>query len=160
MGAAKSNKVVEKAQGSRALMDRFGEFFLNHLVLFALLFAIVAMLIWTFLGDRIRGIRSVDHAGLTHLLNRNNALLIDIRPAAEYERGHILGAVHVAENDCQNRLPAVGKEKDRPAVVYCQTGMNAGKVCKLLQAQGFSEVYTLKGGLNSWLNAGLPTSKD
>lgn len=142
------------------MIDRFGEFFLNHLVLFALLFAILAMLIWTFVGDRLRGIRSVDHIGLTHLLNRNNALLLDIRPDADYQRGHILSAVHVPENEVQNRVAALAKDKERPAVVYCQTGMNAGKVCKLLQGAGFSEVYSLKGGLNSWLNAGLPTTKD
>ena len=141
-------------------MERFVEFVGNHLILFALLVAILGALVWSFIGESLRGIRSVDHLGLTNLMNRDDALVIDIRPQAEYQRGHILGALHAPESSLAKNLKNFEKHKERPAVVYCQSGMSAGKACKELQKLGFEQVYMLKGGINTWLNANLPLTKD
>jgi rhodanese-related sulfurtransferase len=85
------------------------------------------------------------------LINDENALVLDVRPAAEFKKGHIMNAVNFSLDKLKTHASELGK-KDRPIIPYCMFGGNALEAAQALRAQGFSKVLPLKGGLNDWLN--------
>src|SRR5436853_6589234 len=113
------------------------------------------MLIWPLLR-RTTGGPWVDASMATQLINREDALVLDVRDPGEYGAGHILGA----KNLPLSRLDAGGaeiaaKRKDKPVIVYCDTGNRAAKAAAALKSQGFAKVVSLSGGLGAWQQAGL-----
>jgi len=118
-----------------------------------------AMLLWPYVRRATTG-RGVSTAQATHLINREDALVLDVRDPGEYGAGHILGA----KNLPLSRLDAGGaeiaaKRKDKPVIVYCDTGNRAAKAAAALKSQGFAKVVSLSGGLGAWQQAGLPVEK-
>ena len=106
-----------------------------------------AMLLWPYVR-RFGGGPSISAAQATQLINREDALVVDVRDPGEYGSGHILGAKNVP----LSRIDAVGSEiapkrKDKPVIVYCDDGNRSGKA------------VSLSGGLGAWRQAGLPVEK-
>jgi rhodanese-related sulfurtransferase len=114
-----------------------------------------AMLLWPLVRGSSGGPR-VTPGEATHLINREDAVVLDVRDQAEYEAGHILGA----RNLPMARLESSDlKRKDKPVIVYCQTGERGPKAAATLKKQGFEKVVNLSGGLAAWKQAGLPVEK-
>jgi rhodanese-related sulfurtransferase len=133
------------------------DFVRNNLLLFAVALVSGAMLLWP-LFRRTTGGPWVNTAEATHLINREDALVLDVREPGEYGGGHILGA----KNAPLSRLGdggEVAKRKERPVIVYCEGGERASKAVALLRKQGFTRVVNLSGGLKAWQQAGLPIEK-
>ena len=135
----------------------FVDFIRNNLLLFAVAAVSGGMLIWPLLR-RTTGGPWVSTAQATHLINREDALVIDVREPGEFGAGHILGArnVPVARMDGSGEL---AKRKDKPLIVYCDGGERAAKAAGALRKLGFSRVVNLSGGLPAWQQAGLPVEK-
>ena len=132
------------------------DFVRNNLLLFVVAFVSGAMLLWP-LFRRSAGGPWVNTAEATHLINREDALVVDVRDPGEYGAGHILGAKNVPLsrlNDAE-----VAKRKDRPVIVYCEGGERSSKALAALKKQGFTRVVNLTGGLRAWQQAGLPVEK-
>ena len=118
-----------------------------------------AMLLWPYVR-KFGGGPSISAAQATQLINREDALVVDVRDPGEYGVGHILGAKNVPFS----RIDAVGSEiapkrKDKPLIVYCDDGSRAGKAAAALRGQGFGKAVSLTGGLSAWRQAGLPVEK-
>ena len=73
--------------------------------------------------------------------------------------GHIQGAKHLPVAEIANRLKEIEKYRDKPVIVHCQKSMRAKAACSILQAQKFSQLQNLEGGLDSWIEAKLPIVK-
>ena len=126
----------------------------------SLLFAgLTLALVYTEIARLFVGYKVVSPAQLTDLINKESALLVDVSAIAEFEKGHILGAKHVAMSqfDPENKLLA--KAKDLPVAVVCRTGQQSSDAAKRLHKAGFSKVYWLNDGINAWIQADLPLSK-
>jgi rhodanese-related sulfurtransferase len=132
------------------------DFVRNNLLLFAVAIVSGAMLLWP-LVRRTTGGPWVTTAQATHLINREDALVIDVRDPGEYAAGHILGAKSVPLSRIGDS--DVGKRKDRPVIVYCDSGARSSKAIAALKGQGFSRVVNLTGGIGAWQQAGLPVEK-
>jgi rhodanese-related sulfurtransferase len=133
------------------------DFVRNNLLLFAVAFVSGAMLLWP-LFRRTAGGPWVNTAEATHLINREDALVLDVREPGEYASGHILGA----KNAPVSRLSdggEIAKRKERPVIVYCEGGERSSKAVAFLKKQGFTHVVNLTGGLKAWQQAGLPIEK-
>lgn len=106
-----------------------------------------------------RGYKGLQPAGLTALVNRENALVVDLRPIAEFEKGHIPGAknVQVSQFDPENRQLTAAKAL--PVVLVCKAGQASGDAAKRLRKAGFERVFVLDGGIGAWQQAGLPLAK-
>lgn len=115
-----------------------------------------ALLLWP-LVRRTAGGPWVNVVQATQLINREDALVVDVREAGEYDAGHILGA----RNFPLARLESgeLGKRKNQPVIVYCDGGGRAQKAAALLRKQGYEKVVNLSGGLGAWQQAGLPLEK-
>ena len=135
----------------------FVDFLRNNLLLVAVAAVSGGMLIWPLLR-RTTGGPWVSTAQATHLINREDALLVDVREPGEFGAGHILGArnVPLARIDGSGDL---AKRKDKPVIVYCEGGERAAKAAAALRKLGFSRFVNLNGGLPAWQQAGLPLEK-
>lgn len=133
------------------------DFIRNNLLLIAVALASGGMLVWPFLR-RTTGGPWVSTAQATQLINREDALVVDVREAGEYGTGHILGArnVPLARLDGSGDL---AKRKEKPVIVYCDGGERASKAAAALRKLGFTRVVNLSGGLPGWQQAGLPVEK-
>jgi rhodanese-related sulfurtransferase len=132
------------------------EFSGNHPVLVMALFAILAMLIGGELRQRLSGVSEIGPGEATRMLNHDNAVLVDMRSDKEYREGHVANAIHIAATD---NLAALEKHRDKPVIVYCNSGNRSAGFCSRLRKQGFESVYNLKGGIVGWQKAELPVSK-
>ncbi len=81
--------------------------------------------------------------------------LLDVRTAAEYERGHIAGAVSVPITELAARAPFVALDRRRPVVAICLSAHRSIPAVRLLRRHGFDAVQ-LAGGMLAWRRAALP----
>ncbi|MFB9244930.1 rhodanese-like domain-containing protein [Massilia antarctica] len=96
---------------------------------------------------------------VTQLMNRGKTVLVDVRDAEEFAKGHLRDAKNIPLADLSSRIAELDKAKNKTIVVMCQTGARADKATKILEAAGFADVFSLDGGLTAWQAAGLPTAK-
>ncbi len=118
-----------------------------------------AMLLWSFLGNRLRGIKEVDHIAATQLVNHKNALVLDVREQSEYDSGHVLNSKLIPLGKLNERLGELEKYRDRPIVVVCRSGQRSASACAFLGKKGFAQANNLSGGVMAWQKAGLPLEK-
>jgi rhodanese-related sulfurtransferase len=135
------------------------EFVGNHPGLFAALGAILALLAWTAVRERLLGIRSVGPAEATLLISHKDAVVVDVREPHEVKDGTILNAVHIPVGQVKDSLGKLEKFRDRPIIVGCRSGSRSGSAAAALVKAGFGEVYNLRGGMMAWQNANLPLVK-
>ena len=131
----------------------------RHLYLSMALAGLTAALLYTEVARLFRGYTALRPAELTGLINRENALVIDLSPSGDFEKGHIAGSRSVAlsQFDPENKLLA--KARELPVVVVCRSGQASGDAARRLKKAGFEKVYWLDGGVQAWQQADLPLVK-
>src|SRR5256885_16938540 len=107
------------------------------------------MLIWP-LVRRNTGGPWVSTAQATHLINREDALVLDVREPGEYGAGHILGAKNLPPARLEANAADVAKKKDATLILYCETGDRSGKAVTPLKKQGHAKVFSLSSGRAAW----------
>ena len=131
----------------------------TNLMLFATVLVTGGMLLWPVFTRLSRPGQEVGPAQAVQLINRRDAVVIDVRDAAEYKSGHITNARNIPEKDLDARLKELEKVKSRPIIVSCARGNTSAKVAMRLRKLGFNEVFSLHGGLNAWQQANMPLEK-
>lgn len=136
-------------------MNRFFEYTTNHPFLVAAAAILAVLVIVTEMRLRARGSQAVGSADAVKLAN-GGALFLDVREDKDYEAGHIIDARHVPAANVAQRAEAFKRYKDKPVVVYCDSGLSSAAAARALRAAGFNKVVTLRGGLHSWRQENLP----
>ena len=116
------------------------------------------MLLWPLVRLGAGG-ASVNTLEATQLINRSDALVVDVREPAEYGKGHILNARNIPLSQVDHRCAEIEKFKDKPVIVACETGNRSGAAASILRKRGFGKVFNLSGGVSAWQQAGLPVGK-
>ncbi len=137
-------------------MEQVIEFIGNHVLLVSAWLLTLAMLLW---NENRRAGKSVTPAIATQLINKEDAVILDIRPKKEWSTGHITGARHIPMAELDRRMDELNKYKEKPVIVVCNLGQTAGAASKKLMAAGFSNVARLSGGMTEWKNQSLPVIK-
>lgn len=88
------------------------------------------------------------------LINKQNALVVDVRAQKDFKRVRIANSVNIPANEIQNRLGELSK--DRTIIVVDNTGNMSAAASKLLRGVGFTKVYVLDSGLVGWMRDKLP----
>jgi rhodanese-related sulfurtransferase len=139
-------------------MDRLLEYITRHPFL-AGGTAALALAVLAYEASRARGGgQSVGPTDAVRLLNQG-ALLLDVRNQAEFDSGHIIDAKHVPQDQLAGSAEALKKYKDKVVIACCESGMRSGAAARVLQAQGFTKIVNLKGGLQAWRAENLPLVK-
>ena len=136
-------------------MDKFLEFTSNHVLLVSALMVSFFVLVFSELRRKASGLINVDAGDAVKLIN-NDAVVIDIRSAEAYSRGHIVNARNIPRDELDARLDQLQKYKNTPIVAVCDAGVTTTGVVNKLRAAGFESVFGLKGGMTGWGQAGLP----
>ena len=137
-------------------MDQVFEFVVNHPLLLG---AFVVLLVVFIRNETQRGGRSVSAQELVNLVNREDAVVVDVRDRKEFEQGHIPHAVNIPYASLDSRMSELSDYKERPIVITCKMGQHAGQAGTSLRKQGFENVSRLSGGLAEWRNQNLPVVK-
>ena len=136
-------------------MEQLIEFAGNHAMLVAALFVVLALLSYSLILGRKN---SVDPVMATQLINREDAIVIDVRPMADFHKGHIVNAISAPLNGFKNQIKSFEKHKHKPIIVGCRSGNQSQAACRDLRKAGFEKVYNLRGGLHAWEAHNLPIS--
>jgi rhodanese-related sulfurtransferase len=134
------------------------EFITRNIFLIAVALVSGGMLLWPLLR-RGAGGPWISTLEATQLINRSDALVVDLRGAEDYGKGHILGAKSIPLADLERRAVELDKHKIKPLIVYCGDGNRAGGGVSALRGKGFTSVHNLAGGYAAWQQAGLPVEK-
>lgn len=134
------------------------EFIINNIFLVAIAVISGAMLLYPMLRSGAGGPR-VDATEATRLINREDALVVDVREPAEFANGRILGARNIPLSQLEARAADLQKHKTRPIILSCETGKRSDTAVSVLKAKGFERAVNLTGGLVAWKQAGLPVEK-
>lgn len=137
-------------------MDRLFEFVVNHYILVS---AFVALLAALFLLESRRGGQKVSAQAAVSLINRDEAVVVDIRDRKEFNEGRITGAIHIPLSAIKDRASELKKHQDKQLIVVDKMGQHSAAAVKLLNAQGFSHVTRLNGGIADWKGSNLPLVK-
>lgn len=131
----------------------------TNLLLLAAVVVTGGMLLWPFISRAARPGQEVGTVEAVQLINRRDAVVIDVRNAAEYKSGHVTNARHIPEAELDARMKELEKVKAKPIIVTCARGNTSAKVAAELRKRGFNEVVSLRGGIAGWQQASLPLEK-
>ncbi len=137
-------------------MERLPEFIANHAFLFVALAIIVTMIVLTELQQAFRQFADLSPVDAVRLMNDENALVLDVREDKETREGILHGAKNIPVGVLEKRIDEVGKNKERPVLVYCRSGNRSVTASNVLTKHGFTRVNNLKGGIIAWQNSNLP----
>ncbi|ACT49800.1 rhodanese-like domain-containing protein [Methylovorus glucosotrophus] len=132
------------------------KFLINNAIYIGLAVGSGLMLLWPMLR---RGAKSVSPNEAVLMINRNQAIVLDVRDDAEFAAGHLQDARHIPLAKLDERLAELQKFREKPVIVHCQSGVRSSKAAATLRKHEFTQVYELDGGVNAWTQAKLPLVK-
>ncbi|WP_373508989.1 rhodanese-like domain-containing protein [Thiocapsa sp.] len=138
------------------LLDQIVEFVGSHWYLFVALIVILGLLIYNLV---VGGKGSVEPLQATEMINHQEAVVVDVRPAADFAKGHIINAINIPMNGFKNQIATLTKHKGKPIIVNCRSGAQSSMACSQLRKEGFEHVFNLRGGIMAWEAASLPLTR-
>lgn len=105
-------------------------------------------------------VTDISQAELMQRIEANHAhLILDVRNAEEYKKGHIPGAINIPHDRLDSRFIEISSHKNKDVVLYCGSGGRVVIAANILQSAGFSRLLHLDGDMNGWLSNGMPVAK-
>ncbi len=135
-------------------------FITQNLMLIALALVSGGALLWPILLRGTSGVPDVSPSDAVLLINRENAVVIDVRTVAEFAQGHVTDSRNIPLDELDARLAELARYKDKPLLINCQTGARSASACSVLKKGGFSKLHKIEGGINAWVQAKLPLIKE
>lgn len=135
-------------------MEQLSEFVINHWILVTAFCGVLGLLI----ANLLSGAGGLTPLQAVELINREDALVLDVRTTGDFEAGHITNALNVPVADLEGARDKLG-DTERPLIVCCASGTTAVGAVRRLRGWGFSGARTLSGGINAWRSANLPLTK-
>ncbi|MSQ60396.1 MAG: rhodanese-like domain-containing protein [Betaproteobacteria bacterium] len=118
-----------------------------------------ALFIWPTISKRLSGAKHVSAFEAVQLINRKDAVVVDVREPAEFKSAHVANSRNIPFGELESKLKELEKFKDRPILLLCQAGNRSATATGTLKKAGFMDVAALAGGLAAWQQAGMPVSK-
>lgn len=130
------------------------EFVQQNMIWVALALISGGMLLWPMVSGG--GAQNLTPAQATLLINREDAVVLDVRETGEWSSGHIPGARHITLAQLDKRMSELEKFKERPIIICCASGNRSSSACGQLKKGGYEKVFSLAGGISAWLESNLP----
>jgi rhodanese-related sulfurtransferase len=139
-------------------MDRLVQYIqLNHWLVAGTVVVLGLVIVFE-IRARAESFAAVSPQDAIRLMNRG-AVVIDLRPAEQYSAGHLSGARRMDGEQILKAGETLKKYKQRPLIVYDESGSLGGTAARQLKAQGFAQAFNLRGGLAAWRSDNLPLEK-
>nr|WP_136251448.1 rhodanese-like domain-containing protein [Ningiella ruwaisensis] len=141
-------------------MEQVLEFAKSTPILSIIWVVLLVLVIYSFISPLLSKVKRVDNHAATLMINKQDAIVLDIRPLKDYKAGHIVGARQIKPEEVrEGNFQKLEKFKSQPIIVVCAMGNLASGAASKMSKQGFTEVAVLNGGMNAWQSAGLPVTK-
>jgi rhodanese-related sulfurtransferase len=134
------------------------EFVIKYWMLWGLAACLALALLATFIPELVPGAPPASPTEVTRLINRERALVLDLRAEAEYALAHLPGAIRIDPAKDAERIRTLIRDKNRPVVLHASDTVTSGKVYRSLTELGVARVFRLHGGLEAWRAASLPVA--
>lgn len=138
------------------MFEQVLEFVMTHYILTSVWIVLFVLLIRT---EGARGGKALSTAEVTHLINKEDAKVIDIRSKDDFRAGHITGAINIPAREMPKRVSELDAFKDTPVILVCKTGATAGATGGQMAKLGFTKLHKLQGGILEWQSNNLPLLK-
>lgn len=132
------------------------EFIKSNILLIGLAIGSGLMLLLPSLRKGAGGVPNLSPAEAVTLINRSNAVVLDVRDEAEFASGHIADATNIQVAELEQRIGELKKHQNKAILVNCQRGVRSAKACDILRKAEFTQIHNLQGGIHAWLEAKLP----
>lgn len=93
-------------------------------------------------------------------INREKAIIVDLRESETYDAGHLVGARNLpASKIKEDGIKGLPKNKAFPVILVCASGVTARKYAKTFRDEGYENVFVLDGGIGGWVKAEFPIER-
>ncbi|HAF87839.1 MAG TPA: sulfurtransferase [Legionellales bacterium] len=91
-----------------------------------------------------------------HITHHPDACIIDVREQAEWDTGHLKEAIHLPLANIAEQITTIAADKSEPIYLYCKAGVRSLAAAQILINAGFTQVYSIEGGIMAWQKAHYP----
>lgn len=138
-------------------MQEIMQFAGNHTMLSVAWVVLLAAVIFTTFQSRFSKVSEITRGEAIRLINKEDAVIVDLRNRDEYRKGHIANALNLAAADIKSgNLGELSGAKNKPVIVVCTNGTTSRDPADKLNKAGFERVYVLKEGITGWSGENLP----
>ena len=96
---------------------------------------------------------------ITTMMNRESAVVIDIRSKADFNNGHLLGSLNIPAAQLKDADKKLENYRESPIILVDASGMHSAAAAQQLKKMGLQQVSRMQGGIASWTNDNLPLNK-
>ena len=140
-------------------MQQILDYITRHPLLVGVTAAVaLASLVYELSRARTAGGQSVGPAEAVRLLNQG-AVMLDVRTREQFDTGHVIDARNVPAADVDGAAESLKRLREKVVIACCENGLASAGVARALRALGFTQVATLRGGLQNWKAENLPLVK-
>ncbi|NCT57628.1 MAG: rhodanese-like domain-containing protein [Legionella sp.] len=137
------------------MMNQLQEFILHHWELWLALLAVLSLMLINEHVTKKNGPQALSTTAMIDAINHQDAVVIDIREAAAYQTGHVVGSKNLPGEP----LGKLEQYKQKPLILICSRGLQSSALAVKLRKQGFTNVMILAGGITAWKSASLPLTQ-
>jgi rhodanese-related sulfurtransferase len=124
--------------------------------------ALIVVLILLFIIELLRLKQSAHRVGpleATHLINHQNAVVLDIRSQEAFRSGHIIGAISLPLMDLEKKYKKIEKYSKQPIIIVCAASLESSRAASFLLKNSYN-AHILAGGIRAWKEADMPLVKE
>ncbi|AHK19302.1 rhodanese-like domain-containing protein [Yersinia similis] len=142
------------------MLQEIMQFISQNLVLSLAWVLLFGAVIFTSFKSSFSKVKEVTRGEATRLINKEDAVVVDIRTREDYRKGHIASSINLIPSDIKNgNLGELEKHKTQPIIVVCAMGTTSRASADILSKAGFERVFTLKEGISGWSGENLPLAR-
>ena len=141
-------------------MQEYIDFFTSNPMLSVAWIVIAGMLVNMTIKSKFSKVKSIETQEAVLLINKQDAVIVDVRSAEDFKNGHILNAKNIpmAQID-KGSFASIENKKNTPIILVCESGARSSSAAAKLVKAEFETVYNLAAGMGGWRSANLPTTK-
>ena len=127
----------------------------NFIAVTLLLLSLIALIVY----EGRKGGKKLSPGEATRKINKENALVVDLRSSQEFSSGHKASSINVQDDKLEQHLITKRHPKETPVVLVCKTGVASKKSGISLMKAGYLDINVVSGGMMTWEGNGMPLSK-
>lgn len=136
------------------------QFVINHWMLWALFVLLILIIVFEEIRGRVQGIPRLQPSELTKMINRDEVVVVDLRPHEMFAKGHIISSINIPHTKLDANIDKLKSYHPRQIVLVCSNGQTAPQEGVRLRKEGIEGIAFLSGGIAAWQESGLPLTKD
>ncbi|WP_348666546.1 rhodanese-like domain-containing protein [Arsenophonus symbiont of Ornithomya chloropus] len=142
------------------MIKEITQFILRHPI-FSLLWItlLISVIILTF-QSLFSKIKKINCTETIQLINREQGVIIDIRPRNNFYKEHILNSINITFLDIKKNIHTLKQNKNIPIIIVSESEIESSKAAEQLIKYGFERVFVLKNGFIDWSNNHLPITRN